>query len=319
MSETEIIQSNRQLMLPKFIHLRVHSAFSLLEGALSINLLSRTAQSMRMPALAVTDRNNLFGALEFSETMAALGIQPIIGATLSVYFGVDDEPPCSLALLVKNETGYRNLMALASAAHLKDRAHSAVGIDVDLLDAHGAGLICLTGGPEGPVNQHLSAGRAGLAEDVLARLQGIFSDSLYIELQRYADGAPADIEDGLVQLAYAREVPLVATNQAYFASEDDYRAHDALVCIAEGRYLNEEDRRRLTPDHRLKTAEEMVALFADLPEALENTVEIAQRCAFRPTEHKPILPAFAEGDELAELRRQAEEGLRVRLQQVSAA
>ncbi len=316
--EAEIIQSGRQLLVPKFIHLRVHSAFSLLEGALPINLLSRAAQSMRMPALAVTDRNNLFGVLEFSETMAALGIQPIIGATLSVYFGADDEPPCSLALLVKNETGYRNLMALVSAAHLEDRAHGAVGIDADLLGAHGAGLICLTGGPEGPVNLHLSAGRAGLAEDVLARLQGIFSDSLYIELQRYADGAPADVEDALVQLAYAREVPLVATNQTYFASEDDYRAHDALVCIAEGRYLNEEDRRRLTPDHRLKSAEEMVALFADLPEALDNTVEIAQRCAFRPTEHQPILPAFAEGDELAELRRQADEGLRARLQQVSA-
>ena len=318
MSEPEINQSGSQLGA-KFIHLRVHSAYSLLEGALPINLLARAAQSMRMPALAVTDRNNLFGALEFSETVAALGIQPIIGTTLSVYFGAEDEQSYCLALLVKNETGYRNLMALVSAAHLEDRAHGAVGIDVDLLGAHGAGLICLTGGPEGPVNQHLSAGRAGLAEDVLARLQGIFSDSLYIELQRYADGAPADIEDALVQLAYARDVPLVATNQAYFASEDDYRAHDALVCIAEGRYLNEEDRRRLTPDHRLKTAEEMVALFADLPEALENTVEIAQRCAFRPTEHKPILPAFAEGDELAELRRQAEEGLRARLQQVSAA
>ncbi len=318
MSEPEIKPSGRLLMVPKFIHLRVHSAYSLLEGALPITLLSRAAQSMRMPALAVTDRNNLFGALEFSETMAALGIQPIIGTTLSVYFGADDEPPFSLALLVKNQNGYQNLMALVSAAHLEDRAHGAVGIDADLLGAHSAGLICLTGGPEGPLNQHLSAGRAGPAEEVLATLQSMFPDSLYIELQRYADGAPADIEDALVQLAYAREVPLVATNQAYFASEDDYRAHDALVCIAEGRYLNEEDRRRLTPDHRLKTAEEMVALFADLPEALESTVEIAQRCAFRPTEHKPILPAFAAGDELAELRHQAEEGLRVRLTQVTA-
>ena len=115
MSEPEIIQSGRQLMVPKFIHLRVHSAYSLLEGALPISLLSRAAQSMRMPALAVTDRNNLFGALEFSEAMAALGIQPIIGTTLSVYFDADDELPHSLALLVKNETGYRNLMALVSA------------------------------------------------------------------------------------------------------------------------------------------------------------------------------------------------------------
>ena len=126
------------------------------------------------------------------------------------------------------------------------------------------------------MNQHLSAGRVGPAEDVLARLQDYFQTVFTLNC-RYADGAPADIEDALVKLAYARNLPLVATNQAYFASEDDYRAHDALVCIAEGRYLNEEDRRRLTPDHRLKTAEEMVALFADLPEALENTVEIAQR------------------------------------------
>ena len=218
MSETEVIQSDRQLMIPKFIHLRVHSAYSLLEGALPINLLSRAAQSMRMPALAVTDRNNLFGALEFSEAMAALGIQPIIGTTLSVYFDADNELPHSLALLVKNETGYRNLMALVSAAHLEERAHGAVGIDASLLGGHSDGLICLTGGPEGPVNLHLSAGRVGPAEDVLARLQDIFSDSLYIELQRYADGAPADIEDALVKLAYARNVPLVATNQAYFAS-----------------------------------------------------------------------------------------------------
>ena len=242
MSELEKKPSGRQLVVPKFIHLRVHSAYSLLEGALPINLLSRAVQAMRMPALAVTDRNNLFGALEFSETLAALGIQPIIGTTLSVYLGTNDDPPSSLALLVKNEIGYQNLMTLVSAAHLEERAHGAVGVDGDLLEKHSYGLICLTGGPEGPLNQHLSAGRTDPAENILADLQRIFSDSLYIELQRYADGAPAEIEDALIQLAYAREVPIVATNQAYFASEDDYRAHDALVCIAEGRYLNEEDR-----------------------------------------------------------------------------
>ena len=124
----------------------------------------------------------------------------------------------------------------------------------------------------------------------------------------------------MVDFAYAMDLPLVATNQAYFASADDYRAHDALICIAEGRYINEEDRPpSLTPEHRLKSAEEMCALFADLPEALENTVEIAQRCAFRPTEHAPILPAFSKDDELAELSRQAQDGLTARLQQVEAA
>ncbi|MDB2381528.1 DNA polymerase III subunit alpha, partial [Alphaproteobacteria bacterium] len=147
----------------------------------------------------------------------------------------------------------------------------------------------------------------------------IFKDNLYVELQRYSDTEADGVEEALVDFAYDMNLPLVATNQAYFASEDDHRAHDALICIAEGRYINEQDRRRLTPDHRLKSAEEMCALFADLPEALENTVEIAQRCAFRPTEHAPILPAFSKTDELAELSQQAEAGLTARLQQVEPA
>ena len=303
-------------MRPKFVHLRTHSAYSLLEGALPVKTLTQTALASSMPALAVTDRNNLFGALEFAETAAGLGVQPIIGATLNIR---DGETTGDLVFLVKNETGYTNLMALISAAHLDSEGKQGPGVAFDDITASAEGLICLTGGPDGLINQLLKSKQIDKSKNKLSILNNIFVDNLYIELQRYGDASEDEIEEQLVDFAYAMELPLVATNQAYFASADDYRAHDALICIAEGRYLNEEDRRRLTPEHRLKSAEEMCALFADLPEALENTVEIAQRCAFRPTEHAPILPAFSKDDELAELTRQAQEGLTARLQQVEAA
>ena len=303
-------------MRPKFVHLRTHSAYSLLEGALPVKTLTQTALASSMPALAVTDRNNLFGALEFAETAAGLGVQPIIGATLNIR---DGDISGDLVLLVKNEAGYTNLMALISAAHLESEGKQGPGVAFDEIAASADGLICLTGGPDGLINQLLESNQTEAAKNKISILNSVFGDNLYIELQRYGDASEDEIEAQLVDFAYAMDLPLVATNQAYFASADDYRAHDALICIAEGRYINEEDRRRLTPEHRLKSAEEMCALFADLPEALENTVEIAQRCAFRPTEHAPILPAFSKDDELAELSRQAQEGLTARLQQVEAA
>ncbi len=302
-------------MRPKFVHLRTHSAYSLLEGALPVKTLTQTALASSMPALAVTDRNNLFGALEFAETAAGLGVQPIIGATLNIR---DGDISGDLVFLVKNEAGYTNLMALISAAHLESEGKQGPGVAFEEIAASADGLICLTGGPDGLINRLLESNQTEATNNKISILNSIFGDNLYIELQRYGDASEDEVEAQLVDFAYAMELPLVATNQAYFASADDYRAHDALICIAEGRYINEEDRRRLTPEHRLKSAEEMCALFADLPEALENTVEIAQRCAFRPTEHAPILPAFSKDDELAELSRQAQEGLTARLQQVEA-
>ena len=318
-TETTTSPSGVALMRPKFVHLRTHSAYSLLEGALPVKSLTQSALATQMPALAVTDRNNLFGALEFAETAAALGIQPIIGATLKVRDGEGGDDEGDIALLVKNRIGYDNLMALISAAHLDSEGNIGPGIEEALLLRHAEGLICLTGGPDGPFDRLLASSRIDACDNKISKYISSFGDNLYIELQRYAGATDDDVEAALIDLAYRLDVPLVATNQAYFASEDDYRAHDALICIAEGRYLNETDRRRLTPDHRLKSAEEMCALFADLPEALDNTVEIAQRCAFRPTEHPPILPAFAQGDELAELSKQAHDGLTARLQQVEAA
>ncbi|AHM02811.1 DNA polymerase III alpha subunit [Roseibacterium elongatum DSM 19469] len=307
---------------PRFIHLRLHTEYSLLEGAMRVKKLPGMVAEAGMPAVAVTDTNNMFCALEFSETAAKAGVQPIIGCQIDVDYapvqpGERPNPPAAIVLLAQHEAGYKNLMKLNSALYLRGDG-SLPHVTLEELARHGEGLICLSGGPEGPVGQFLQAGNTGRARALLERMAAIYSDRLYVELQRHPGegGLPegeARTERGHVELAYELNLPLVATNDVYFPKPEMYEAHDALICIAEGAYIDQsEPRRRLTPQHHFKTPEEMAALFADLPEALENTVEIARRCAFRARTHPPILPRFAD-DEVEELRRQAHEGLHARL------
>jgi DNA polymerase-3 subunit alpha len=314
-----------------FVHLHVHSAYSLLKGSIKIQKLGELAKADRQPALALTDTDNMFGALEFSDKMAGYGIQPIIGCELAVDFG-DQDPsarnalaagPARIVLLAARERGYRSLMRLNSRAFLETPIHQAPHIKFEWLEGDAEDLIVLTGGPEGPISLAINADHAGLAATRCDRLAALFGDRLYIELQRHGIDKERRAEAGLIDLAYAKGLPLVATNEPYFATADDYEAHDALLCIAGGRLIAETDRDQLTPDHRFKTRAEMAVLFADIPEALASTVEIAERCSFRPVTRKPILPRFtvgknanaasAESDETAELRRQAEEGLVKRL------
>ena len=314
---------------PGFVHLHVHSAYSLLQGSMTIGKLLDLAKADHQPALALTDNDNMFGALEFSDKLAGYGIQPITGCAVTTDFG-DQDPasrnalhPARLVLLATNEDGYRSLMKLNSRAFQDTPVNQTPHIKIEWLEGETAGLIALTGGPEGPIGQAINADHTALAQarcDILAKL---FGDRLYIELQRHGLESERRCEAALIDMAYAMGLPLVATNQPYFATADDYEAHDALLCIAGGRLVSETDRNQLTPDHRFKTRAEMAVLFADLPEALASTVEIARRCSFRPKTRKPILPRFtvvgsanaadAESDEAVELRRQAEEGLAWRL------
>ena len=307
---------------PRFIHLRTHTEYSLLEGAMRVKKLPAQAAGLGMPAIAVTDTNNMFAALEFSETAAKSGVQPIIGCQMDLDYdppapGEKPRLPAPIVLLAQNQAGYANLMKLNSCLYLRGDG-SVAHITEAELSLHSEGLICLTGGPDGPVGRFLQGGQHPKAEALMARLKDIFADRLYVELQRHpSDGglpeAERASERGFVEMAYAMELPLVATNDVYFPEARMYEAHDALICIAEGAYVDQQQpRRRLTPQHYFKSPEEMVTLFADLPEALENTVEIARRCAFRARTHPPILPKFAD-DEVEELRRQAREGLEKRL------
>src|SRR5208282_3757373 len=274
---------------PGFVHLHVHSSYSLLEGALTIARLADLAKKDRQPALALTDTDNMFGALEFSEKMASAGIQPIVGCALGIDFADQDNRGAAtgeswprIVLLAARENGYRSLMRLCSRAYLDTAPTERPHIKLAWLTDEANGLIALSGGPNGPLDAAIGGGQSALALARCEALQGLFGNRLYIELQRH--GMPAEhlAEPALIELAYARGIALLASNEPFFATREDYEAHDALLCIAEGRLLADGERRQLTPEHRFKSRAEMAALFADLPEALAATVEVAERCAFRP-------------------------------------
>src|ERR1700761_232431 len=313
-----------------FVHLHVHSAYSLLKGSIKVQKLAELAKADHQPALALTDTDNMFGALEFSDKLAGYGIQPIVGCELAVDFA-DQDPnarnalaaaPARIVLLGARERGYRNLMRLNSRAFLETPVNQTPHIKFEWLQDCAEDVIALTGGPEGPISLALHADQSALATVRCDRLASLFGDRLYIELQRHGIDKERRVEAGLIDLAYSKGLPLVATNEPYFAGNDDYEAHDALLCIAGGKLIAETDREQLTTDHRFKTRAEMAVLFADIPEALASTVEIAERCSFRPLTRKPILPRFTVGAagssdaaavEAGELKRQAEEGLANRL------
>ncbi|MFO1167720.1 MAG: DNA polymerase III subunit alpha [Rhodoblastus sp.] len=315
-----------------FVHLHVHSSYSLREGALTIGKLAKLAVADEQPALAITDTNNLFGALEFSEKLSKEGVQPIVGVQMAVDFGDVAGPanglelPVSgqggLVLLARDEHGYETLMRLVTRAWLGSEAAGEPRAALAALAEDPSGLIVLTGGPSGPIDRLIREGQTDLAQARLDGLRDIFGDRLYVELQRHNDESERATERYLLDMAYRGGLPLVAANEPYFAARSDFESHDALLCISDGALLQDDARRRLTPEHRFKTRAEMRALFADLPEATDNSVAIALRCSYRPTTRKPILPRFTTGDtsgadaevaEARELRRQAEEGLKARL------
>jgi DNA polymerase-3 subunit alpha len=299
-----------------FIHLRVHSAYSLLEGALHLKTIVKLAAADEQPAVAITDTANLFGALEFSEAAHGAGVQPIVGCTLP--FRLPERlhagrrtplPNARLPLIAATGEGFETLQRLVSHAYLRSEGNGAVVTLDDLTEL--AGVFALSGWLDGPValaNQH---GDSEAARDLFADIHRTFGDRFYAEVQRHGLAAEAAYETLAIDLAYDAGVPLVATNEAYFATRDDYEAHDALIAIAEGRRLGDDDRRRLTPEHHFKRQADMEALFSDLPEAVESTVEIAMRSAFRPLKKKPMLPSFlgesvpdqeaAEAEKLAEM------------------
>ena len=277
---------------------------------------------MDMPAVALTETNNLFSALEFSIAASGAGIQPILGCQVDVGYlaavpGERPKPPAALVLLAQSECGYENLMKLNSCLYLENDGQLPQ-VSLEDLTRYSQDLICLSGGAYGPVGQLLQTGQRPAAEKLVQTLAEAFNDRLYIEIQRHPgeNGLPEAerlTETAFLEMAYEMALPLVATNDVFFPKSDMYEAHDALICIAEGAYVDQQEpRRKLTAQHYFKSPQEMIALFADLPEAIENTVEIAQRCAFMAYRRDPILPKFAD-NEVEELRRQAHEGLEKRL------
>ncbi len=304
-----------------FVHLRVRSAYSLLEGAIKADKIGGLAKGDGMPAVGLADRANLFGALEFSVATKGEGVQPIIGCALPVS-GIGEALPerwaktPTVMLIAQNERGYLNLCDLSSIAYLEIDASEDPHVPWAKVCELSEGLILLSGGPDGPVDHLFAAGKIDEGRAVLAEMKRVFGDRFYVELQRH--GAPSEpaAEAGLVSFAYEEDVPLVATNDVYFKNAQAYAAHDVLLCIADGAFVGQDERRRVTPEHGFKSAAEMRALFADLPEACDNTLDIARRCAFMVNKRDPLLPRFPGSDgrtEDEELAFQAREGLKLRI------
>ena len=302
-----------------YVPLRNLSAYSLLEGAIAPKKLAARARELGFPAAALTDRNGLYAAMAYSEGAAKQGVQPIIGTTLAV--ARPDRPDNAplvldwLVLLAQDETGYANLCALVSRAHVDRPEMEEAHVSFDVLEAHGAGLICLTASGEGALARLIAEDQPAAAGTYLGRLQALFGDRLYIELSRTGDPVMDRAEGALIDLAYARNLPLVATNPACYADPDFHAAHDVLLCIASSSYVESAERPRSSPEAWMKPADQMVALFEDLPEAIANTLVVAQRCAVMAPRRKPILPSLA-GDragEEAQLRADAYAGLMARL------
>ena len=302
-----------------FVPLRIFSCYTMLDGAIEPKAIAKAAKGQRFPAAALTDRNGLYAAMAFSDAAKKDGVQPVIGTMLGIARPGMPEGAAPVidwvALYAQDEDGYDNLCALVSAAHLDRPIEHAAHVSLDLLGRHAAGLIALTAGGEGAIARLFAEGQPERARAYAGALGGMFPDRLYIELSRRGDAIEEAAEDALLDLAYAREWPIVATNPCCFAEPAFGDAHDAMLCIAHSTYVETEDRPRTCPDAWLKPAEAMRALFADLPEAIDNTLVVAQRCAVAAPARKPILPTLA-GDLAGEadmLRRDAAAGLEARL------
>jgi DNA polymerase-3 subunit alpha len=298
-----------------FVPLRVFSSFTMLEGAMEPKTIAERAAKLGFPAVALTDRNGLYGAMPFSDACIAKGVQPVIGAMLRVARPPEIGGETTLdwlVLLAKDEQGYANLCKLVSFAHLDRPVTEEPHVVFACLAGHSDGLIALTGGSEGALARLLAEGRRGKAEAYLDRLQALFGDRLYIELSRRHDPVEEAAEEALIALAYARGLPVVATNPAAYPDPAFHAAHDAMLCIANSAYVESADRAISSADAWLKDGGAMAELFTDLPEAIANTSVIAQRCAVAAPYRNPILPRLGE-DEDVQLRRDARAGLDQRL------
>jgi DNA polymerase-3 subunit alpha len=299
-----------------FVPLRVLSSYSMLEGAIDPKAIARLARQRGFPAIAICDRNGLYGAMAFAKACVGEGVQPIVGALLGMARG-EGETIDYLPLYAQDESGWSNLCHLVSKAHLERPLELEPHVALEDLEGRTEGLIALTGASEGAVTRLLAEGRATRARDMAGRLSALFSGRLYVEVARRGNAVEEAAEGALIDLAYALDLPLIATNPANFAEPHMHAAHDAMLCIAHSTHIDSSDRPRSNEQAFVKSAPMMQELFADLPEAIENTLVVAQRCAFAPPKRKPILPSIA-GDlegEARMLAHDARTGLAARLAQ----
>ena len=304
-------------MRPAFVHLHLHSEYSLVDGAVRLKPLINAVAKAGMPAVAVTDQCNMFAMVKFYRAAMAAGVKPVIGVELWVRNAEQPSKPWRLVLLCKNRQGYKNLTELVSRSYLEGQHQSVPMLDQTWLEGASSGLIALSGGREGDIGDALLSGNRELAEQRLETWLRLFPEHFYLEVQRTGRDGEEEYLHATVELAAGRNVPVVATNDVHFLEPDDFEAHEARVCINDGRTLDDPRRpKRHSEQQYLRSPQEMQALFADLPEALENSVEIARRCNLELTLGENYLPDFPVPDGLSMdgyFRQQAQQGLEDRL------
>ena len=299
-----------------FVPLRVLSSYSMLEGAIDPKAIAKLAKERGFPAIAICDRNGLYGSSMFASACKGEGVQPIVGTLLGI-LADDGETVDHLPLFAQDEDGWNNLCHLVSRGHLDRPLERVPHVGMADFEGRTDGLIALTGASEGAITRLMANGKERQAHALADRMAALFPGRLYVELARRGNPVEEAAEQGLIDLAYAKDLPLVATNPANFAEPHMHCAHDAMLCIANSSQIDSDDRPTSNAEAYVKSAAQMTELFADLPEATENTLVIAQRCAFAPPRRKPILPSLAgdlEGEERM-LEEDARKGLAARLEQ----
>ena len=293
-----------------FTNFKIHTQYSICEGALKIDNLKDYSKSNKIKCLGVSDTSNLSGALEFSENMSKVGTQPIIGSQINFSF----KNNCGLlTVIAKNKAGYQNLVELSSLSYLKNNELSLPNCLLSDLISKKNGLIVMSGTINGLIGKLFKNGKFDLIEEIYEILSDKFKDNFYIEIQRHNDVDEKSFELKNLELSSKFNIPIIASQEVFYLNKDMYEAHDALVCIGEKTYINEKNRINYSDQHYLKTSDEMAKLFADLPEALTNNYNLPYRCSYRPTYSKPILPNLSsdeDGNADTKLNHDSVEGLK---------
>ncbi len=297
-----------------FINLRTFSDYSIGKSVIKLNDLAKHCQEKSIPAIALTDYNNLFGSLEFSLECIKVGVQPIIGAVITINIGTENNNNlCDILLLSKNRCGYENLMKLVTTCYLNDSIIPHVTL-TDLFDNFD-GLILLSGSNNSPIEKLFNLEKKEEAKKIIELFNHNFQNNFYLELSRSDNDFDYEFDKFIKNIAIEKNIPIVATNSTQYIKQTMQDALDTLMCITTSRYLIEEERNKANPEAYLKSNRQMQKLFADIPEAIKNTEIIAKKCSFILHESKPLLPKFfpTKQQESEELIRQSKEGLEIRL------
>ena len=308
-----------------FIPLRNHTTYSLCKGAIKIPALVEAAKNLKLPALGIMDSQNLFAALEFSSACKKAGIQPIIGCEIFVRFPNNNQNISNLdiekslvkmPLIATNDQGYKNLMFLVSDSFLKRQSGISPHVDFELLQQNSAGLIAFSGASEGILAQLLLNDQEKLLQQIITQLRETFPKSFYVEITRHGTEIEKKLEEKFIKIALENNLPLIATNDVYFIESDMHEAQDILSCIGQGQVYAVTNRKQNSPEQYFKSPEEIKKLFADIPEAITNSINIAKRCHIMAFERKPALPNFNTSEGFSEpdaLKKESHAGLEIRL------